>query len=783
MEKRQIRLAIREFVESMFMEGDLVAAASPLRAVEGTRVHKAIQADRGDGYSAEVSVSFTASGEYVDLNLFGRIDGLIQNADGVTIEEIKSVRGHMPREGFDGLEVHWAQAKVYAAIYANDHGLYSITVQLVYYDIPRAREHRYERRFTAQELLDWLADLCDRYLHFVDQEERRLRAMSLAIGQMGFPYEVIRPGQQEMIAAVYNHIKTGDCLYVSAPTGTGKTMGALFPAVKALADGHCRKLFYLTARNPVKAVAEDAFKVLLKRGFALRGITMTAKDKLCPMPDGTPCHPEHCLRAAGFYDRLFPALDEVPPVGHMGRKDVEKLAEKHCLCPHEFSLFIAEICDLIICDYNNAFDPRVKIKRFFERGGEYALLVDEAHNMVDRARDMFSAELAEPAIRSFLSSLPLFLEEGALALSDAAMAMAEQLGELRPALEGAQGGEAPLESVPGGLLDAVGQFIGEAEPMLAFQADNSLGKEFLYLYFMAKVFFDVAEDMDERFRVILRDTPEGVSLFVRCIDPSALLKQALKKIHCAIFFSATLTPFQYYSRLTGTGGDASCLMLPSPFPSEHLKVISLDVDTTYARREGTLNKLVDALSAFVRGRAGNYLLFFPSYYYMQKAHELFTVRNPGVFAPMQASGMSERDRAAFLRHFDGEHDGGMAAFAVMGGIFGEGIDLAGDRVIGVAIVGVGMPQLCLERNLIQQYHDNREEPGYEFAYVIPGFNRVMQAVGRLIRSETDRGVVLLADRRFGWQQYRQMIPEWWTPMLPARSSAEVERAVMAFWEL
>ena len=782
MEKRQIRLAIRDFVESIFMEGDLVAAASPLRAVEGTRAHKAIQANRGERYSAEVSVSFTIAGEYTELSLFGRIDGLMQDDDGVTIEEIKSVRGHTPRDGFDGLEVHWAQAKAYAAIYVRDKGLSAIAVQLVYYDIPHAREHRYERRFSAAELLDWLTGLCTRYVQWADREEQRLMEMSRAISALGFPYETVRPGQQEMMAAVYQHVKSGDCLYVSAPTGTGKTMGALFPAIKALADGHCRKLFYLTARNPVKAVAEEAFKALLGRGFALRGITMTAKDRLCPMPEGTPCHPEHCPRAAGFYDRLFTALDDVPPVGHMGRKDVEKLAEKHNLCPHELALFIAEICDLVICDYNNAFDPRVKIKRFFERGGDYALLVDEAHNMVDRARDMFSAELAEPALRAFLDSLPLFLEESVLALSDAASAMVEQLTGLRGALEEAQGQEVPLEAVPGELLDAVGRFIGEAEPLLADQADRGLGEEFLNLYFMAKVFIDVAEEMDQRYRVILGMTQEGLVLQLRCIDPSELLKLALRKVRCAIFFSATLTPFPYYSRLTGTGGDASCLLLPSPFPRENLRVIALDVDTTYNRREGTLPRLVESLTAFVRGRVGNYLLFFPSYSYMRKAHEQFTARNPGVFAPMQASGMSERDRAAFLRHFDGEHDGGMAAFAVMGGIFGEGIDLAGDRVIGVAIVGVGMPQLCLERNLIQQYHDGQEEPGYEFAYVIPGFNRVMQAVGRLIRNETDQGVVLLADRRFSWQQYRQMIPQWWTPMLSARNTADVERSVKEFWE-
>jgi DNA excision repair protein ERCC-2 len=275
---------------------------------------------------------------------------------------------------------------------------------------------------------------------------------------------------------------------------------------------------------------------------------------------------------------------------------------------------------------------------------------------------------------------------------------------------------------------------------------------------------------------------EGVDLHLRCIDPSKKLKEVLKKIHGAVYFSATLTPFQYYSRLTGTGGEASCLKLPSPFPQENLKVMALDIETTYAKRDKTLQRLVDSLSTFVAGRTGNYLVFFPSYQYMQKAHDLFIRSNSAIFAPMQSTGMSERDRSAFLRFFDAEHEHGMAAFAVMGGIFGEGIDLTGDKVIGVAIVGVGMPQLCLERNLIQQYHEQTDEPGYDFAYVIPGFNRVMQAVGRLIRNDADRGVVLLADRRFGWQKYEEMTPEWWQPVAQIRGTNDIEKAVKRFWD-
>jgi DNA excision repair protein ERCC-2 len=781
MPKRIVRLAIREFVESMFMEGDLAASSSPARAVEGMRVHKGMQAERGEDYSAEVPVSFSASGKYVELQLFGRIDGLTVGEHGAAVEEIKTVRGILP-ERFGGTAVHWAQAKAYAAIYCHDNGVDQIVVRLVYFDTLHSETHPFERICTSDELLEWLHGICNKYIESADREEERLAGCGRLIREKGFPYERLRPGQREMIDAVYDAVKSGGLLYVSAPTGIGKTMGALFPAVKALADGHCRKIFYLTARNPVKTVAEEALNSLIVRGFALRGIVMAAKESLCPMPGGTPCGPDTCERAEGFYDRLHAALDEVPPVGCMSRKDVEALAERHRLCPHELSLSIAEISDVVICDYNNAFDPRVRIRRFFDRGGEYALLVDEAHNLVDRGRDMFSAALSEAQIRSFADGLPLFLPEGAAAVSAAAQAMLGSLSALGLALAETGQEEAQLAEVPGALMDAVEDFVGAAEPLLAYRADGDLGEGLTDLYFTARFFREISEEADERYRVILRGTPEGLELHIRCIDPSARLRETLDKIGSAVFYSATLTPFPYYARLTGAGGDASFLSLPSPFPHENLSVVLLDVDTTYARREKSLDKLADALTAFVRGRRGNYLVFFPSYRYMQAAHELFRSRNPAVFAPIQRSGMGERDRTAFLRHFDEEHEDGMAAFAVMGGIFGEGIDLVGDKVIGVAIAGVGMPQICLEKGLIQQYHDDMEEPGYDYAYVIPGFNRVMQAVGRLIRSERDRGVALLMDRRFGRPAYGEMMPEWWKPAAFARNVEDVTGAVKRFWD-
>ena len=765
----------------MFLEGDLSSqASSPLRAVEGTRIHKRLQADRGGQYRAEVSLNAAFEGELTTLQLYGRIDGLITDGGCVTVEEIKSVRGTV-RPGFEGAAVHWAQARCYAAIYSAQQGLSQITVELVYVELGGGAITRIPRQCDAMELQQWLQALCGRWLAAADKEAQRLAHAGEVLRGMGFPFENIRPGQKEMIEAVYDHVRSGQPLYVSAPTGIGKTMGTIFPAVKAMADGHCAKIFYLTARNPVKRIAEDALILLISRGFPLRSILMSAKDRLCPMPEGTPCKPEFCPRAAGFYDRLWAALDEAPPMGHMGTAFIENLADRHTLCPHELSLFLAEACDVVICDYNNAFDPRVRYQRFFDRGGEYTLLVDEAHNLIDRAREMFSAMLTEQTCGELLRTMPLVSYDAAQ--QDMAAATQELLDTLLPLSEHLQqvGDEAPLEAVPRTIVEAAENFLGTCEPVLLAQADEA-GEELLDLYFQVRSFLSVVERFDECYRVILRRVDGALELHLRCLDPSRNLREVMERVHGAVFFSATLTPFGYYARLIGGSEAANFLLLPSPYPQENLKVGIVNLDTTYARRDASLGRLVDALSAFVSAKQGNYLFFFPSYQYMDKAHHRFIQMHPEMFTPMQSSGMSERERATFLAYFDAEHRGGMAAFAVMGGIFGEGIDLVGERVIGVAIVGVGIPQISLERSLIQQYHEEREEPGYDYSYTIPGFGRVLQAVGRLIRSEGDQGVALLLDRRFGWQKYEQLMPEWWKPVSNWSTGQDVKRAVRDFWQ-
>ena len=781
-------MAIREFVETMCLSGDLLPGSASLASAQtGMRLHQAIQKSHGEDYRAEVSVQYEQEGELIALRLFGRIDGL-QAGDPEVLEEIKSYSNFLITESFTGQEVHWAQAKAYAAVYCRDNDLPGMVVRLIYIHAHTEEIHRFDQYLTAGELMDWLRALCARYIDGAEREERRVLQAGETNRSLAFPFGEMREGQQEMIDAVYEHVRQKASLFVSAPTGIGKTMGALYPAVRAMATGACRKLFYLTARNPVKAVAEESFRALIANGFALRGVTLTAKEAICAQPDGTPCHPEFCPMAAGFFDRLPQAIDELPPYGHLGRRDVLRLARKHSLCPHELELAIAEVCDLVICDYNNAFDPRVKLRRFFDRGGSYHLLVDEAHNLVDRARDMFSAELAEPVLRAWLDDLPL-----TPAGSDEAdlIAAGEEVGRVLHTLdselpEGRRRGETPetpevlLEGIPVELTEALTAFLECAEPIMAFQPPGGLEERFLDFYFMARLFASVQEELDEDYRILLAREGNGVTVRLRCIDPAQRLRQCYRNINGAVFFSATLTPFAYYTRLLGAE-EPSCLQLPSPYPPENLKVLCLDVETTWAKRAGSMEKLAEALGALVAGRPGNYLVFFPSYQYMNAAHSLFAEGNPEVYAPMQQSGMSDGERTDFLAAFDRNYPAGMAAFAVMGGIFGEGIDLVGDRVIGIAIVGVGLPQVCLERNLMQQYHDELEEPGYEYAYTIPGFNRVMQAVGRLIRSEDDRGVVLLIDRRFGWNRYRELIPPWWQPVERVTGAAAVRRAVQTFW--
>jgi len=798
---------VRELVEFALRRGDLGGErdfVGPNRALAGTRGHQRLQRSRPAGYQKEVRLSHDIETAELILRVQGRIDGLLAISEEVLLEEIKTVQGGGDRVA-DPL--HWAQAKVYGFIYAHDNALARISIQLTYLDLDTGELTEFRDCFSLADLSAFFQETTAVYLDWRQAHYGWCQQRDDSIRSLAFPFPRYRPGQRQLAVAAYRVLARGGRLFLEAPTGIGKTVSVLFPAVKALREGKLERIFYLTARTVGRAVAQKALADLRQAGLRLRSLTLTAKEKIC-VQEGQPCDPAACPFARGYYDRCKPAMRDALARQEITRPVLESVAREHQVCPFELSLDVSSWVDVVICDYNYVFDPKVYLRRHFaEEPGDYAFLVDEAHNLVDRARDMFSADLDTREIQETRRALKQAVPRCAKALTRLASALRKLGSPVTPTCEPPEASDPspdlnlfPSESragvppapvslarihasreFPTDLLVPLEAALKETETWLARNQPADFREGLLGLYFRLRSFQRTAQLYDERFVTI---TEPGRSIRVRlfCLDPSFLLRQALARGKAAIFFSATLTPIDYYRSLLGSNPEDSLLQLPSPFPPKHLGVLVQDRIRTHLKaRAETLLDVVEAIRALVRGRPGNYLAYFPSYQYLTTVQEQFHTLEPDIPILVQRPGMSEPERDAFLAAFAVEHGETLVGFAVMGGVFGEGIDLVGDRLIGAIIVGVGLPQLCMERDLIRDYFQEQTGAGFDYAYTFPGMNRVLQATGRVIRSETDRGVVLLIDARFKEPRYRRLFPSWWLTTRVSNPS-HITSTVLPFWK-
>jgi len=796
-------ISVRDLVEFVLRAGDLGGAHEFVgsdRALAGIRGHQKIQRSRPPGYLTELPVEHRVETEDFMLQIRGRIDGLLITSAQVLLEEIKTVQGTWDQAA-DPL--HWAQAKFYAFMHALENGLEELVIQLVYLELPGGEVTEFRQVVSFAELSDFFAATTAVYVGWLRERHHWCLARDVSIRSLEFPFPNYRPGQRELAVAAYRVLANGGRLFLAAPTGIGKTISVLFPAVKALGEGRLERIFYLTARTVGRAIAEKALADLRRAGLKLRAVTLTAKEKVC-VREGRPCDPLTCPLARGYYNRVKPAIREVLAREEITRAVLEEVGQKHLVCPFELSLDVSVWTDIIICDYNYVFDPQVYLRRHFaEDGGAYGFLVDEAHNLVDRARGMFSAELNGQEILDVKCALKQGAPRCSKALTQLHAAM-RQLGNatepheesfavsdtavelnLFPAKTAAIGNEADGVSTspvfPDSLIEPLETALGEAENWLVKNQPAEFREALLGLYFRMHSFRRTAELYDERFVTIFESGP-AMQVRQFCLDPSLLLRQALARGHAAIFFSATLTPMDYYRTLLGGEPGDPVLQLTSPFPPENLAVLIHDrIQTHFKGRAESLADVVDAIGTLVQGRRGNYLVYFPSYQYLNNALQAFQLRHPSIPVLVQHTGMSEPKRDDFLASFSVEPGETLVGFAVLGGIFGEGIDLVGERLIGAVIVGVGLPQLCVERNLIRDYFQPQNAMGFEYAYTFPGMNRVLQAVGRVIRSDTDHGVVLLIDARFNETRYRRLFPPWWK-YLRVRHAEGLREAIGNFWE-
>ena len=781
---RSVRISVRNLVEFILREGDIDSRLSGSMEKDamqmGGRLHRKIQKSMGAEYHAEVPLKKEAVCGDITIRLEGRADGIIihekEEKPEVIIDEIKGVLRDL--EHIEApVGVHLAQAKCYAYIYAEQKGLEKIGIQMTYCNLDTEDIKRFHLEFEFEDLRRWFDGLIRQYEKWARYriEWRQIRNGSIRKTEFPFPY---REGQKDLAASVYRTILRKKKLFIQAPTGVGKTIATVFPAVKAVGEGLGEKIFYLTARTITRTVAEQAFRAMMEQGLEFRTITLTAKEKIC-FCEETVCNPDECPYAKGHFDRVNDAVYEaITGRKEINRNAVEELARKYRVCPFEMSLDISIWTDAVICDYNYVFDPNAHLRRFFGDGteGGYLFLIDEAHNLVERGREMYSAELykedileVKRLIRGSNTKLARRLDE-----------VNRLFLELKRECEDYQ----ILNSVSHIALKLMSLFT-ELENFLEECADQEKRERVLELYFQVRSFLNVHDILDENYVIYSEMEADGrfmVKLF--CVNPAVNLQTYLEQGNSTVFFSATLLPIRYYKKLLSVEDDDYAVYAESHFPKENrLLLIGGDVSTRYTRRGPSLyEKIAYYIRKTAEAKPGNYLAFFPSYRFMDEVCERFERMECSIDMIIQGQYMTEQEREEFLEEFERKRDRSLVGFCVMGGIFSEGIDLAEDRLIGAVIVGTGLPQVCNEREIIKKYFDDRGMRGFDYSYLYPGMNKVLQSAGRVIRTDNDRGVILLLDERFRQRQYRETFPREWDRCLYCTAET-VEDYIGDFWRM
>lgn len=778
MEEKIIRISVRNLVEFILREGDIDNRKAGLPDKEamklGGRIHRKIQRQMGSDYHAEVPLKITVPCEGFAIQIEGRADGIQKTADGVVVDEIKGVLREL--EYIEKpVGVHLAQAKCYGYIYGKQQELDSITVQMTYCQMETEEVKRFQETFSIEELERWFFDIVMQYEKWARFQIEWRQTRDATIKEAEFPYPY-REGQRELVTSVYRTILRKKKLFIQAPTGVGKTMATIFPAVKAVGEGLGDKIFYLTAKTITRTVAEQAFQVLKKNGLQYKVATLTAKEKIC-FCEKAECNPDACPYAKGHFDRVNDAVYEmITTMEEMSRENIETQAKKHNVCPFEMGLDVSLWVDAIICDYNYVFDPNAHLKRFFSEGkkGEYLFLIDEAHNLVERGREMYSAVLYKEEFLRMKKAVRCESVKLTRQLEGCNQMLLEMKRECQTYKEYNSISHFALKLL--NVMNGLQKLLEEKE-----QVDE----EVLEFYFHVRNFLNIYEEVDENY-VIYTELEEGgdFKLKLFCVNPAVKLQNFLSQGNSTVFFSATLLPIRYYKKLLSVETDDYAVYAHSPFKeANRLLVLGQDVSTKYTRRGYEMyERFAIYIKNVMQAKPGNYLVFFPSYRFMEEVRETFErYRTEEMCCMMQEQNMNEQDREAFLQEFEAEREGSLAGFCVMGGIFSEGIDLTEERLIGAMIVGTGLPQVCNEREILKQYFDRHGENGFDYAYLYPGMNKVLQAAGRVIRTEEDKGVIALLDDRFAGRRYLEIFPREWRKLTYCNVKTIGEK-VEQFWK-
>ena len=779
----EYRISVRNLVEFILRSGDLDnrQGSGPDREAmqKGSRLHRKIQKAQKSGYQSEVPLVYIQEYPEYNIKFEGRADGIITDPDGrITIDEIKGMYRDVTKLT-EPIPVHLAQAKCYAWMYGRDKKLETIGVRMTYANLETETIVYQEKEYTWQELDSWFRNLIEKYHVWVEfsWQWRNTRNASMQGLEFPFPY---RKGQREIVSSVYRTILRKKQLFIQAPTGVGKTMSVMFPALRACGEGEAEKVFYLTARTITRTVAEDAVEILRGKGLRCKSVTLIAKDKLCIL-DEVDCNPEICPRAKGHFDRVNDAVYElVTTCDAIDREAILSQAKKWQVCPFEMMLDVSLWMDAIICDYNYVLDPRVRLKRFFADGVQSPsiVLIDEAHNLVDRGRDMYSAMLYKEDVLAVKKLV-----------KDRRPKLARLIEKVNKILLGYKRTCDTYE-----ILENLGmlpihllQVTGEMEEYLEEEHDSAVRTEVLQLYFTMLTFENIYEMLDDNYVIYSQHDPDGrfrIKLF--CVNPAHNIQNCLDQVRSSVFFSATLLPVQYYRHLFSTRSDDYAIYAETSFLPEQKKLlIGRDISSKYTRRNhAEYVKIAAYIHGVTKAKQGCYMVFMPSYKMLEDIADVYDEQygeEQGVEVIRQTQTMREVQREEFLSKFQEERTDTLIGFCVMGGIFSEGIDLVGERLIGALIVGTGLPQVSNERKILVDFYDKKGENGFDYAYRIPGMNKVQQSAGRVIRTVDDRGIIALLDERFLYRESLELFPREWFPYETVTKDTAGERA-SAFWE-
>ncbi|CAI3362894.1 ATP-dependent DNA helicase [Enterococcus cecorum] len=771
------KVSVRELVAFVHNEESIDnRKQSNHTALEGSKIHRKLQQSMDENYQSEVSLKTVYQGKQFDIQLEGRCDGIWQKENQIIIDEIKTGEHTFEQLEDATLQLFMAQAKIYAYIYALQEKLEEVVVMVRYFCTQDEKIDEYQNQYSFDELNDYYQETMKEYekwLIFLDKyrqnRQKKLQALQ-------FSYNNYRKGQRELSVAVYRTLSQEKCLFMEAPTGTGKTLSTLFPALKAMGEYNQGRIFYLTAKTITRQVALDTMKLFEEQQSEIKTIEISAKEKICFMNE-CKCNPDYCPFAKNYYQKQKLAIWDLLNNGHFySREQISEVAKKYECCPFELSLDLSLYSDVIVCDYNYLFDPQVYLKRFFElEETDSYFLVDEGHNLISRAREMYSKALSLQLIKDFKKLLPKHHRKHHKILQQ----FIEYCEESRKLLKDRD--YLFQKELPDKLID-LGYRWSEYFRDFLLELKDEIPTWLQNLYFDLMSFLKISEYYDDHFSFLVELVNHELQFKIFCLDPAHFIKQKLDFGKGSVLFSATLSPVQYYQNLLVGHTDDLTFRQSSPFNQNQFQVLVADyLPMTYKYRSQVVDSLCELIKKATDIKAGNYFCFFPSFSYMEEVYQRYIQLYPEAEVLIQSRELKDVEKEAFLANFQAQNEQVVLGFFVLGGVFSEGIDLKKNRLIGSIIVSVGLPQISKEQEELKRYFDEKNQQGFYYIYQLPGFNKMMQAAGRVIRTEEDRGVILLIDQRFSRKDYMQLYPSHWSKGVVVHDLFSMLNQLKQFW--